>query len=76
MTKWTICPECEGDGSHALALGVIDRADWSNDELADYFGGAYDRTCDCCKGAGKILTSEWERISAERAAWDEIAGYY
>jgi hypothetical protein len=55
---WEICSTCNGDGAHSRHLGAItsddlDR-DWSPDEFEDYLAGAYDRTCETCKGTGKF----------------------
>lgn len=63
--KWAICPECEGDGSHAKHLGVINREDWDEEEFEDYMAGYYDRPCACCNGTGKV-----------RGDTDHVADYY
>ena len=77
--KWSICPVCDGEGSHSIRLGVIDTEDWSNDELDDYFSGAYDSTCECCAGAGKVTDEQIDthrhQAESQRIA-DMENGYY
>lgn len=52
--EWTICARCEGHGKSSAYLGVIRQEEWDQDEVADYFAGKYDRSCDLCKGSGKL----------------------
>lgn len=52
--KWEICCNCDGEGSHAKHLGIIDTDEWSDDELDAYMGGAYDTPCEVCRGTGKV----------------------
>jgi DnaJ-class molecular chaperone len=58
MARWHICPTCSGDGAHSIALGVINRDEWSDDELDGYMAGDYDSICETCKGAGKITEDQ------------------
>jgi RecJ-like exonuclease len=70
--KWNICPVCNGDGAHSKRLGVINMDEWGQDELDDYFNGAYDSTCECCAGAGKV-TSEQIEHQRHEAEFQRIA---
>lgn len=54
LAPWMICPDCNGDGHHAKALGEINVDEWEDDELEHYFAGGYDNVCGTCRGAGKV----------------------
>ena len=56
-SKWCICSNCDGNGSHAKALGIINTQEWDSDDLDKYMQGAYDSRCEVCDGAGKVLTT-------------------
>jgi hypothetical protein len=77
--KWSICPVCEGEGSHSIKLGVINMEDWGHDELEDYFAGAYDSECECCAGAGKVTEEQtkahYRQMEDQRIA-DKENGYF
>ena len=66
MSKWHICPTCSGEGAHSGALGVINRDEWSEDELADYFAGGYDSLCETCQGSGKLTNHQMESYKPVR----------
>lgn len=69
MIKWHICPRCDGEGKHSLALGAItssDRAEWSDDEFSDYMAGGYDSRCETCRGSGKITSDQLEAYEPYR----------
>ena len=70
MSKWCICPECDGDGKTSAHLGVVNREDWDEDEFQFYMEGGYDRPCSFCGGSGKVLTGtldeRYERLYQER----------
>ena len=67
MSKWHICPTCSGEGSHSIALGVIDVNEWDSDELSDYFAGGYDSPCETCKGSGKVTAQQLEDYEPVRS---------
>jgi hypothetical protein len=81
MTDWIVCPDCHGEGKHALhgiALTESDRAEWSEDELEDYREGLYDTLCVTCHGRTTSprddLEAYWEgvreaRIRAFESGW-------
>lgn len=59
-TKWAICDNCDGEGSHvnpSIDCGGITSDEWGEWDYEDrerYFSGAYDVTCKCCNGSGKV----------------------
>ena len=66
LSNWIICPDCHGDGHNAKHLGVISTEDWDSDELDNYFSGAYDKPCTCCKGTGKIRESDYTQHQSDQ----------
>lgn len=68
--RWIICPQCQGHGTSSAYLGAITAEDWAHDwspeEQEAYIRGDYDRQCDRCCGAGKIMDQPEERD----AAWE------
>lgn len=62
MSKWRICPACQGEG-HGVNPNIDSNglsADDFNDDpefAEDYASGAYDVSCAACGGSGKILSS-------------------
>lgn len=66
-TKWEICPHCRGEGKSSAYLGAF-TADQMRDDpdfMEDYFAGNYDRTCEDCKGSGKVQEVDMDRMSKE-----------
>jgi hypothetical protein len=63
---WVICGECDGEGKSSAHLGSFSMSDLREDQdfADDYFAGRYDRACQCCKGAGKVLVVDRERCLA------------
>jgi hypothetical protein len=77
--KWSICYVCDGDGAHSKRLGVINMEEWSPDELDDYFAGAYDSTCECCGGTGKVTQEQidlYEREAESQRIADIENGFF
>ena len=69
--KWEICTTCEGEGKSSAYLGVIQPEDWDPEELEDYMRGVYDRRCEDCKGEGKTLEVDLDRMPTElRTAYE------
>lgn len=73
-TRWVICGCCEGEGRSSAHLG-----DFSSEQLAEdpdfaeaYFDGDYDRTCDECRGSGKVREVDIERLTPEQDAAFQI----
>jgi len=65
---WEICDTCSGDGHHCQHLGAITESEfsqWDQDEVGSYFSGGYDKTCEECKGKGKVLAFNLDAISSE-----------
>lgn len=66
---YEVCRQCDGHGSHSLALGAIteeDRdRDWSPDEWDGYVRGDYDQTCEVCGGKRVEAVLDRKRVSAE-----------
>jgi len=74
---WAICHECGGEGKSSAYLGAYTAEEFDeafNDNgKADYFGGAYDRTCEHCKGSGKVQEPDLRGLTAEQR--DYVAGW-
>ena len=55
-TRWEVCGTCDGEGRHVNpsidASGITDTewAEWEPDDRMMYTSGAYDQTCNECKG--------------------------
>jgi hypothetical protein len=63
--EWVICDECRGEGKSSAYLGAytMDEMDEAGPEFEeDYFAGRYDRTCECCKGSGKLKVIDYDRV--------------
>lgn len=61
--KWTICDDCEGEGHHAKHLGDMTQRDIDegfHEVYEDYMAGFYDRQCESCEGAGKVVVVDVE----------------
>jgi hypothetical protein len=83
-TKWEVCDQCQGSGTMvnpAIDAGGLSQEDFDEDPdfAADYFGGRYDMTCNCCKGKRVTPSLTFpESIQKavedfERDAWDHAA---
>ena len=57
---------CLGDGATSAHLGVIDHDDWDDDELRAYLNGAYDRSCDACRGSGKVKGLDYDLLTPDQ----------
>ena len=64
---WEICGSCQGNGSTSAHLGEIRREDWDEDEFRAYVNGAYDKTCEECRGAGKVEVLDYSQLTPEQA---------
>ena len=68
-SKWRICSNCDGNGSHAKALGIINTQEWDSDDLDNYM-----------QGAGKVLTTSTKEPNHyyetdEEYYWKREGGY-
>lgn len=57
--KWIICEDCNGTGGSSAYLGAYTSSEWHEQDAEfrdNYMAGRYDRTCECCRGTGKVLT--------------------
>lgn len=57
---WKICSTCEGHGSHSRDFGAItsdewNGPDWDDESRETYLSGGYDKSCEDCKGSGKVM---------------------
>ena len=64
---WEICGNCRGSGGTSNHLGVINREEFDEDELEDYFNGGYDKTCEDCKGSGKVHVLDRDSLNPEQS---------
>ena len=53
-STWAICDECQGEGHHARGLGEVNLDEWEEEEVERYYAGVYDRSCEDCRGTGKV----------------------
>ena len=80
-TKWEICPQCQGHGSHvdpAIDCNGITGSEWAEWDYEDqerYMSGGYDITCTQCKGEGKILLSVYDKSPFGRWAMEILNDY-
>ena len=64
MDKYEVCKRCRGEGKHVNSaidgngLTAEDFASLGPDFEEDYFGGAYDVTCEECNGLRVVQTYE------------------
>jgi hypothetical protein len=72
-TRWEICCTCEGDGTSSAYLGAITESDrepggtWEDpDDFREYMRGGYDRTCDECRGAGKVRVVDHDKLTPDQ----------
>jgi hypothetical protein len=72
--RWEICPVCDGEGKHSLALGCITGSEWEewSPEEREYYGaGKYDQRCSDCDGSGKVLGPDFENMTEEeKESWE------
>lgn len=73
--KWEICSTCNGNGRESAYLGAFTRDDMDAEGpefFEEYMAGAYDRTCEVCRGSGKVQVVDYDRLTdAEKAAYDD-----
>ena len=71
MSRWRICPRCEGEGQSSAYLGAFSADEFNDafdpDEQEAYIAGAYDRCCEECGGSGKITQADEDAFSERRA---------
>jgi hypothetical protein len=63
-SRWAICDDCNGDGTHALhgiAITASEWAEWGEDDQDTYRRGGYDTTCETCGGTGKVREVDEDR---------------
>ena len=74
MSKYIVCPRCEGEGTHCHpALSVLtyeDMRDWDEEDHENFRNGGYDVLCEMCRGMRVVDRDEVEayNIMAEDAA--------
>jgi hypothetical protein len=73
---WSICPCCNGEGKSSAYLGSFTSSEFDEafdfEEQDAYFKGDYDRTCENCRGQGKVLEPDWERCNKQQR--EELTG--
>lgn len=69
---WVVCPTCNGNGKYVNpsidSHGISSEEwvnEWSDDEREMYMSGAYDVTCEECRGRTTILEVDEERCSKD-----------
>jgi len=63
VSKFILCPSCEGRGGSSAYLGAFtsDDIDQMDDEfMDDYFAGNFDRKCDECQGQRVVSVCKHE----------------
>lgn len=73
--RFEICSVCDGHGKSSAYLGAYtadEMAEQGPDFREEYMAGAYDRTCDECRGDGKVMVADRSRMTAAQIkAYDE-----
>ena len=79
--KMEVCPTCGGRGTHFRSdldeneLIDLYREDGDYEGLESYYAGAFDQTCEQCKGQNVIAAPDWDCIPKEIIdacdQWDE-----
>jgi len=79
-TKWVICDDCRGNGTHVNPAidgdGITgdDWAEWELDDREAYLTGGMDVRCSTCDGAGKALALNAPSMRpADLKEWQEQA---
>lgn len=86
--KYDVCGSCHGKGKHdhpAFSNGITadewNGPDWDDESRESYMAGAYDVTCEECKGLRVILVPDEDRCDkailkiyndtmSQKARWD------
>ena len=72
---WKICPDCRGEGKSSRYLGAFTSLEFDafdDDVQDDYLSGRLDRTCDRCKGWGKLLCPDVDKMLPRvKAGWEQ-----
>ncbi len=71
--KWALCSVCNGNGSHvnpSIDSGGLSAEDFDEDpDFAEsYMSGAYDQTCNKCRGRTTVPVVDVDRLSPEDLA--------
>lgn len=76
--KWEICSCCHGEGKHAHAIdgnGLSTEMQEDPEFMEDYLAGSYDRCCEECNGAGKVIVPDEDNLNQDQklilAQWQE-----
>lgn len=67
---WAVCPTCGGNGTHvnpSIDAGGLTAADFADDPefMHDYMAGAYDQTCNHCRGRTTVPAVDWDQLTPE-----------
>lgn len=68
-TCWAVCDVCNGEGKHvkpSIDGNGISMEQLDTDFEEEYFSGAYDVTCNACKGRTTVRVVDETRMSEER----------
>lgn len=63
MSKYQVCPTCEGEGQSSAYLGAFTASEMEEqgpEFMEDYIAGRYDRPCDECQGRRVVTAEEHE----------------
>lgn len=70
MSKFIVCPSCEGTGGTSAYLGEFtsdDMHDMDDEFMEDYFAGRFDRKCEQCQGQRVVACCKREGCDNEVA---------
>jgi len=70
MSKYIVCPVCEGEGTTvnpAIDANGLDRDDYDPDFFEDYQNGVYDVQCGACHGQRVVTPDTPDRLSEAAA---------
>ena len=74
--RYEVCAVCQGRGQytnpsidrHGLSREDFDQ--WDDEEISDYFTGAYDVRCEYCEGRAVVPVTDDKTILAEIAEYE------
>ena len=74
--RYEVCPICQGRGQygkpnsdrHGLSREDFDQ--WDDEEISDYFTGAYDVRCEYCEGRAVVPVTDDKDVLADIAEYE------
>lgn len=73
MSKYQVCPRCEGEGTHTNpsidgnGITSSEWAEWDEEDREMYMTGGYDVQCELCKGQRVVTVTDLAEHAEYRA---------